>query len=71
MEAIQMRFATILLALSGALALVGCDSPSLMTLDPAVTGTEAVLDATLLGRWNPARAAISVSCGAGKATLTP
>lgn len=46
-----MRFPTILLALAGVLVLAGCDSPSLLSLDPAVTGQEAVFDATLLGTW--------------------
>ncbi|MGB9457415.1 MAG: hypothetical protein WCB12_15315 [Bryobacteraceae bacterium] len=46
-----MRFPTILLALTGALVLAGCDSPSLISLDPAVTDQEAVFDPTLLGTW--------------------
>jgi len=46
-----MRFPTILLALAGALVLAGCDSPSLISLDPAVTDQEAVFDSTLLGTW--------------------
>lgn len=46
-----MQFPTILLALTGALVLAGCDSPSLLSLDPAVTDQEASFDATLLGTW--------------------
>jgi len=47
-----MRFPMILLALTGALALAGCDTPSLLSLDPAVTDQEAVFDASLLGTWD-------------------
>jgi hypothetical protein len=39
------------LALAGALVLGGCDSPSLISLEPAVTDQEAVFDSTLLGTW--------------------
>jgi hypothetical protein len=46
-----MRFPTILLALAGTLILAGCDSPSLISLDPAATDQDAVFDATLLGTW--------------------
>jgi hypothetical protein len=41
----------ILLAVTGALALAGCDSPSLISLEPAVTDQQAVFDSTLLGTW--------------------
>ena|ERR1017187_725574 len=46
-----MRFPMILLALAGTLVLAGCDSPSLLSLDPAVTDQEASFDASLLGTW--------------------
>jgi len=46
-----MRFPMISLTLAGALALAGCDSPSLLSLDPAVTDQDAVFDANLLGTW--------------------
>jgi len=46
-----MRFPMILLALAGALVLAGCDSPALITLDPAVTDQDAVFDSNLLGTW--------------------
>ena len=55
MEAKYMRFPMILLALTGTLALAGCDSPSLLSLDPAVTDQEAVFDASLLGTWETAQ----------------
>jgi hypothetical protein len=47
-----MRVSTILLTIVGGLVLAGCDSPALMTLDPAVTDQEAMFDATLLGTWD-------------------
>ena len=47
----SMQFPAILLALTGALVLAGCDSPALISLDPAVTDEEAVFDSTLLGTW--------------------
>ncbi|MGB7762478.1 MAG: hypothetical protein WBL61_21770 [Bryobacteraceae bacterium] len=46
-----MKFSMVLLALAGALVLGGCDSPSLVSLDPAATDQEAVFDASLLGMW--------------------
>jgi len=41
----------ILLAFTGALVLAGCDSPALISLDPAVSDQEAVFDSTLMGTW--------------------
>ncbi|HKE26313.1 MAG TPA: hypothetical protein VKB88_28360 [Bryobacteraceae bacterium] len=46
-----MRFPMILMAVAGTLLLVGCDSPALISMEPAVTEQEAVFDATLLGNW--------------------
>ena len=40
-----------LLVLSGALVLTGCDTPALLSLEPVVTGQDAAFDPTLLGTW--------------------
>jgi len=46
-----MRFLTILLAGAGTLMLAGCDSPALISMEPAVTEQGAMFDASLLGTW--------------------
>ena len=46
-----MRFPMALLTVVGVLALAGCDSPSLISLDPFVTDQDALFDATLVGTW--------------------
>lgn len=46
-----MRFPTILMALAGSLALGGCDSPALISMEPAVSEQQTVFDASLLGSW--------------------
>ena len=53
MEATQtdMKFATILPTLAGALVLAGCDNPALISLEPAVTAQDAVFDPSLVGTW--------------------
>jgi hypothetical protein len=46
-----MRFPMILMAVAGTLVLGGCDSPELISMEPAVTEQDAVFDASLLGTW--------------------
>jgi len=46
-----MRFLMILLAAAGTLVLGACDSPALISMDPAVAEESAVFDASLLGTW--------------------
>ena len=46
-----MRFPMILMAVAGTLVLGGCDSPTLISMEPAVTEQDAVFDASLLGTW--------------------
>ena len=40
-----------LLAMAGTLVLVGCDSPALISMEPAVSEQGTVFDASLLGTW--------------------
>jgi hypothetical protein len=52
MEAMQMQYPMILLALTGTLVLAGCDSPALISLEPAaIADQEAGFDANLAGAW--------------------
>ena len=44
-----MKFATVTLALAGAMALTGCTN--LVSLNPFVTGKQAVMDVNLEGTW--------------------
>ena len=50
-----MRFLMILLAGAGTLMLAGCDSPALISMEPAVTEQGAMFDASLLGTWETER----------------
>ena len=46
-----MRFPMILMAVAGSLVLGGCDNPALISMEPAVSEQDAVVDASLLGTW--------------------